>query len=84
MKDILDYLKKSGESLDIDIALATGLPLLKVHQQLTELTSKGEVMTCHATRYEEGEKIEVLICRLVGHGPAKRPGKKAKPMLELL
>jgi DNA-binding IclR family transcriptional regulator len=83
MKNILEYLKKHGESLDTEISAATGLPLIKVHQHMSELTAKGEVMVCNATRYEDGNKVEVMICRLVGHGPVVKKGKKAKPQVAL-
>ncbi len=84
MNDILECLKKHGECLDTDIASATGLPLLKVHQNLRELMAIGEALFCHATRFDDGKKIEVMICRLVGRGPVIKPGKKAKPQLEML
>ena len=81
MNSILDYLKKHGECLDTDISAATGLPLIKVHQNLRELMAVGEALFCHATRFDDGNKIEVMICRLVGHGPVAKPAKKAKPMV---
>jgi DNA-binding IclR family transcriptional regulator len=84
MKNILDYLKKCGESLDTEISTATGIALNDLHQSLTELVAKGQVMTCHATRFEDGKKAEVVICRLVGHGPVVKPAKKSKPQVALL
>jgi hypothetical protein len=84
MKIILEYLKKYGEGCDTEISAATGIPLINVHQRLTELTTNGEIMTCKATRFEDGKKFEVIICRLVGHGPIIKPGKKSKPQVELL
>lgn len=84
MNEILQYLKKHGECSDKEIAEASGIPLATVHQHLTELVAKSEIMTCHATRFEDGKKAEIMICRLVGHGPVIKPGKKAKPQLEML
>jgi hypothetical protein len=78
MNDIRECLKKQGECLDTDIAAATGLPLIKVHQSLRELMAIGEALFCNATRFEDGQKIEVMICRLVGRGPVIKQGKKAK------
>jgi hypothetical protein len=66
MNSILNYLKIRGEALDTEIAKAIGSPLINVHQNLTELTAIGQVMTCLATRYSDGNKHEVIICRLVG------------------
>ena len=83
MKKILDYLKIHGESVDTDIAFATGLPLINVQQHLTELRARSEVMYCHATRFEDGIKSEVMICRLVGNGSAVKPAKKAKLQVEI-
>ena len=84
MNEILDYLKMHGECLDADIAAATGLPLLKVHQNLRELMAIGKVLFCHATRFEDDKKIEVMICRLVGYGPVLKPVKKAKPQVQMM
>jgi hypothetical protein len=66
MDKILDYLKKHGEGLDTEISVATRIPLSNVHQHLIDLTAKKEVLTCHATRYVDCVKSEVLYCRLVG------------------
>ena len=71
MDKILDYLKKHGEGLDTEISVATRIPLHNVHQQLTELMAKRDVMTCHAPRYVDCVKSEVLYCRLVGSRPEK-------------
>ena len=38
----------------------------------------GEVLFCHATRFYDDKKIEVMICRLVGRGPVIKQGKKTK------
>jgi len=84
MKEILDYLKKHGECIDTEISAGTGITLATVRQHLTELMAKGEIMTCHATRFENDKKAEVIIYRLVGLGPVIKPGKKAKPQLEML
>ena len=84
MNEILDYLKKHGECLDADIATATGLPLIKIHQILRELMAIGKVLFCHATRFEDGRKIEVMICRLVGYGPVLKPITKEKPLVQML
>ena len=68
MEKILAYLNKHGESLDTEIAVATRLPLNKVHLHLHELMAKKEVMTLHATRYVDCIKSDVMICRLAKKG----------------
>lgn len=79
MEKILEYLNKHGEGLDTEISVATRIPLNNVHQHLTELMAKKEVMTFHATRYVDCIKSEVLICRLARKGPAMKPLRKSKP-----
>ncbi len=73
MNKILNYLSKHGECLDTEIANGTRIPISKLHQQLTELKAKGNVITCHATRYVDCTKSEVTICRLVGQGQVTKP-----------
>ncbi len=83
MKDILQYLKTSGERLDSEIAEAVGISLAKAHVHLTELAAKGEVMVCHSIRFENGKKIEGIKCRLAGFIPPAAPGRKSKSQLKL-
>jgi DNA-binding Lrp family transcriptional regulator len=78
MKEILQYLKKHGEQLDTEIAKAVGISLAKVRLHLSELAAKGEVMTYHSIRFENGKKIEGIRCRLAGYIPPAAPGRKAK------
>ena len=42
MNEILEYLKKNGQKLDIEVAEATGMSLTNVRSQLSELAAKGE------------------------------------------
>lgn len=83
MNEILQYLKTRGERLDSEIAEATGIPLSKVRIHLKELTDKGDVMSCHSTRYEKGKKIEGIRCRISGFIPPAAPGRKSKAQLTL-
>jgi predicted ArsR family transcriptional regulator len=78
MKEILQYLKKHGEQLDTEIAKAVGISLAKVRLHLSELAAKGEVMSCHSIRFENGKKIEGIRCRLAGYIPPLTPGRKPK------
>lgn len=81
MNEILQYLKKHGERLDSEIALATGTSLAKVRLHISELSDKREVMTCHSIRFEKGKKIEGIRCRLTGYIPPAAPGRKSKAQL---
>lgn len=83
MNEILQYLKKSGERLDREIAVATGLSLASVRLHLAELAIKGEVMACHSIKYEKGKKIEGIRCRISGYIPPAAPGRKPKAQLKL-
>ncbi|MGA7748901.1 MAG: FaeA/PapI family transcriptional regulator, partial [Gallionella sp.] len=66
MEQILQFLKKNGEKLDAEIAVAAGLSLSKTRLYLAELAAKGEIMTYQSTRFLEGKKIEGIRCRLIG------------------
>ena len=83
MKEILQYLKNHGARLDTEIAVATGISLAKVHLHLSELTAKGEIMSCHLTRFEKGKQINGISCRLAGYIPPAAPGRKSKAQLKL-
>ena len=78
MQEILKFLKDRGEKLDSEIALATGLPLDAVRRHVSALSARGEIMTCHSTRFIEGQKIEGLLCRIAGYVPPAAPGRKPK------
>jgi transcription initiation factor IIE alpha subunit len=78
MKEILQYLKKHGEKLDTEIAEAIGISVAKTRIYLTELAAKNEVVLCDSIRFEKGNKIEGIRCRLAGYIPPVAPGRKAK------
>ena len=78
LKEILQYLSKHGEQRDTDIAVATGISHAKVRLYLSELASKGEIMTCLSIKFEKGKKIEGISCRLTGFIPPASPGRKSK------
>ncbi len=78
MNEILQYLKKNGEQLDTEIAVATGHSLANVRRHLSELTSKNEVVACYTIRYVKGKKIEGMACRVAGYTPPAAPGRKSK------
>jgi transcription initiation factor IIE alpha subunit len=78
VKEILQYLSKHGERFDTEIAVATGMSRTSVLYYLSELASKGEIMTCLSIRFEKGRKIEGISCRLSGFIPPASPGRKSK------
>ena len=84
MKEILNYLKMNGEQIDTVIADATGIPLAEAHLHLSELAAKGIIVACHSIRYENGNKIEGIVCRIAGYvHPVKPTRVKSKPQLEM-
>ena len=76
MEEILQYLKKYGDRLDKEIAVATGISLINVRLHLSALAAKGEIMVCSSIRFEKGKKIEGIRCRLSGYIPPAAPGRK--------
>jgi len=84
MNEILQYLKKNGQKLDIEVAEATGMSLINVRSQLSELATKGEIMTCHLTRYDNEKTLENISCRISGYLPPAGPGRKSNAYLALM
>ena len=78
MQEILKYLKDRGEQLDSEIATAVGMPLESVRRHVSALSARGEVMTCQSTRFNDGKKVEGLLCRIAGYVPPAAPGRKPK------
>ncbi|MEE8150367.1 MAG: FaeA/PapI family transcriptional regulator [Nitrosomonadaceae bacterium] len=83
MNEILKYLKKNGQKLDIEVAEATGISLTDVRSKLTELATKGKIMTCHLTRYDNEKTFENISCRISGYRPPAAPGRKSKAQLSV-
>jgi DNA-binding IclR family transcriptional regulator len=76
MQEIMQYLKENGQRFDSEIAAATGLSLAKVRRSITDLSARGEISKCSVTRFNNGEKIEAVLCRVAGYIPPKSPGRK--------
>lgn len=75
---ILEYLQKHGQSLDLDIASATGIPLSAVRTSLAHLSARGEISRCSITRFTNGKPVEGVLCRIAGTIPPKAPGPKPR------
>lgn len=84
MQEILKYLKDRGEQLDSEIATATGISLENVRRHVAALSARGEVMLCQSTRFNNGKKVEGLLCRIAGYIPPAAPGRKSKAQLKAL
>lgn len=73
---ILEYLKRHGQLLDSEIASATGISLKSVRASLTDLSVRGEISRCNVTRYNDGQPVESIQCRISGYVPPAAPGRK--------
>ena len=82
MQEILQFLKKHGESLDAEIAAATNLSITKVRLHLSELAARKEIVMCHSIRFDRSKKVEGMTCRLAGYSPPAAPGRKSKAQLK--
>lgn len=73
---ILQYLKKHGQQLDLEIAAAMGISLPKVRLSLSDLSARGEISSCSVTRFNGGKTVEGMLCRVAGFIPPSAPGPK--------
>ena len=78
MQEILQYLKEHGEKLDSEIAAGTGISLANVRRGVSDLSTAGEVITCHVVRFNAGKKSDGVLYRAAGYIPRPAPGRKAK------
>lgn len=76
---ILQYLKDNGERLDAELAIEMGTHLEAIRHCLSALSAKGDVIMCHAIRYDNGKKIEGTLCRASGFSPPPSRGRKPIP-----
>jgi len=72
---IRQHLKIHGERFDTEMAKDAGVSLTQVRLCLAELTAKGEVISCHSTRFVNGNRTEGISCRLTGYIPPATPGR---------
>ncbi len=77
MTEVLNCLKKHGQRLDLEIAAETRLPIEAVRRSLDELRANGTIITCSLTRFDGGNRIDALECRMSGYSPKPAPGRKA-------
>ena len=83
MNEILQYLKKHGDRSDKEIAEATGIPLVDVHLQLSELAARSQAMLCQSTKFIKGKEITTIICRIAGYLPPAKLGSNSKVNITL-
>ena len=76
LERIITLLKMGGEQFDADIAKSLRLPLDTVRRNIEYLSANGDVMTCQVVRFQDGNKIEGLSCRMAGFIPPRTAGRK--------
>jgi len=72
---IMEFLKK-GQQLDLEIAVATGIPLPKVRKLISDLSARGDISTCTVIQFPKGKPVKGTLCRISGTIPPKAPGRK--------
>jgi hypothetical protein len=77
LQEILKHLKEHGEQLESEIAAATGISLANVRRGVTDLSARGEVITCRVIRYTDGKKSDGVLYRAAGYIPPPAPGRKS-------
>ena len=78
MIDTLNYLKKHGQRLDLELARDRGIPIDLARQHLAQLAERREIVMCKVTQFEAGARIDGWLCRISGYSPPPAPGRKAK------
>ena len=79
MTETLQYLKKHGQRLDLEIARELRVPLATVRQHLTALAESREAIVCKTIQFENGKQFEAWQGRVSGFIPPSAPGRKPKP-----
>jgi hypothetical protein len=79
---VFQHLKAHGQLLDAEIAAALGISLAEVQAILLSLSTRGEISMCTVTRFDQGQPVTGMLCRVLGTIPKGTPGKKPKSMME--
>jgi len=78
MTETLQYLKKHGQRLDLEIAKEMRVPLATVRQHLTALAESREAIVCKTIQFVKGVQFEAWQGRVSGFIPPTAPGRKPK------
>jgi len=79
VSETLQFLKKYGQRLDVEVAREMGVPLSTVRERMVALIDTGQAIKCNVTRFENGKRIDAWQCRVAGYIPPGAPGRKSKP-----
>ena len=75
-EQILHFLTRHGQMLDSEIATATGISLKQIRAVMTDMSSRGVILSCNVTRFLDGKPVEALQYRLSGYQPPASPGRR--------
>ena len=75
---IFEHIRKHGQVRDTEIATALGLKLTRVRSSLSDLSATGQISCCSVIRFDSGESVEEILCRVSGYIPPAAPGRKPK------
>ncbi len=73
---ILQQIKRRGQMLDSEIALATGILMPQIQSTLERMSARGQILACSVTRYDDGKAIRAMQFRISGYVPPASPGRK--------
>jgi len=73
MTETLEYLKKHGQRLDLEIAREMRVPLATVRLHLTALAESREAIVCKTIQFENGRPFEAWQGRVSGFVPPAAP-----------
>jgi hypothetical protein len=76
--EILKYLRAHGEQLDSEIATGTGMSLKDVRLGVSDMSARGEIVTCRVSRFKDGKRSDGILYRAAGYIPPHAPGRKPK------
>jgi len=73
---ILEYLQAYGQKLDSEIAEAMRISLKIAQISLSDLSARGDIISCRVTRFKDGKPVHGILCRVSGSTPPTTPGRK--------
>ena len=76
MHEILKYLRAHGEQLDSEIATGTGISLKDVRLRVSDMSARGDIITCRVSRFKDGKRSDGILYRAAGYIPPHAPGRK--------
>ena len=67
---IFEHIRQQGQVRDADIAAALGLGIARVRNAIDGLAARGRIFCCRVTRFDNGKRIDEVLCRVSGYIPS--------------